>query len=248
MKKFILSFTVAIMALGMVQVQAQQITKLLGKTTGSFVDLTTDSLRGPSVISSTGVTLAFEFTNGNTPLNEGDTIYFNGDIAGDMLSDDTIKSGIGQGGLAAGEKIELTVVFNTSMGNFQNAISDVNDSVKKFPFSATVYRTSQFAVNHTVSTMVYYVKQAPITTTPAISETEIQTVKLYPNPVSSILNIANLKNTKVEIFNVVGQRIVNLENVNGEQTVDMSEYPNGIYFVKIQSGKAVRTEKIKLVK
>jgi len=250
MKKFILSFTVAIMAFGMVQVQAQQITKLLGKTSfqqaGPFVNLKTDTLRGTRKFDEIGITFGLEFTNGNTPLNAGDTIFYNGYIAGEGLAPTDTAMSILTQGLPANEPIELTIVVGTTMGHFGGVIS-TQDSLSWLTFTATVFRTSQFVVNKTESTTLYYIEQAP-PPKPAISETEIQAVKLYPNPVSSVLNIANLKNTKVEIFNVVGQRVVNLENVNGEQTVDMSEYPNGIYFVKIQSGKTVRTEKIKLVK
>ena len=249
MKKFILSFTVAIMALG--AVQAQQITKLLGKTgfqqTGPWVNLKTDTLRATSNFESIGMTFGLEFTNGNTPLNAGDTIFYNGYIAGEGLASTDTAMFILTQGLPANEPIELTIVVGTTMGHFGGVIS-TQDSLSWLTYTATVFRTSQFVVNKTENTTVYYIKRTTTTTPPAISETEIQSVKLYPNPVSSVLNIANLKNTKIEIFNVVGQRVVNLENVNGEQTVDMSEYPNGIYFVKIQSGKTVRTEKIKLVK
>jgi hypothetical protein len=52
----------------------------------------------------------------------------------------------------------------------------------------------------------------------------------------------------VEIYNIVGQQLVKYENISGDFSVDMSEYSNGIYFVRLQNGKSVRTEKIKLVK
>ena len=90
-----------------------------------------------------------------------------------------------------------------------------------------------------------YVKSQPFN---SLKESSIEKVRIFPNPVNSNLNIANLSNTKVEIFNLVGQRIISHENVSGDLHVDMTAYSNGIYFVKMQNGKSTRTEKIKLVK
>ena len=56
----------------------------------------------------------------------------------------------------------------------------------------------------------------------------------YPNPVKNVLNLSyNQEITSVEVFNMVGQKVIsnNLNVTLGQ--VDMSQLPNGIYLVKV---------------
>ena len=57
-------------------------------------------------------------------------------------------------------------------------------------------------------------------------------VKLYPNPVSSILTIENLNQSRIIIYDLQGRVVVEFE---GEKTVsvDVSGFPNGVYTVAV---------------
>jgi plastocyanin len=57
-------------------------------------------------------------------------------------------------------------------------------------------------------------------------------VKLYPNPVSSLLTIENLNQSRITIYDLQGRVVVEFE---GEQTmsVDVSGFPNGVYTVAV---------------
>lgn len=79
----------------------------------------------------------------------------------------------------------------------------------------------------------------------------------YPNPFNPTTNIEfylpEQQSVKIEIFNVVGQRVaVLVENVlqAGEHSVvwDASEMPSGIYIIQMAAGNRVLTRKITLVK
>jgi len=253
MKKFILLFAVAFTVFS--ALQAQEITKILGKTgfQPTYVNLETDTLvwqKGTSIYNLT-VNFALEYTNGETPLAAGDSIVMSFKLGSDFIShNDTMYHKL-MGDLGANETVQINFpMFTLLEGEF----SKLNDSLyRTTSLSARIFYTTKFTVpqsgkNPKTILGAYFVFRTPDTPPSAISETEMQSIKLYPNPVNSDLTIANLKDTKVEIFNVVGQRIINFENVNGNINVNMVEYPNGIYFVKMQSGKAVRTEKIKLIK
>jgi hypothetical protein len=254
MKKFILLFT--IVAIGFTSAQAQQgISKILGKVslnaTGPYFDLEKDTMKNVTAYDKLSFHFAIEYTNGNTPLEAGDTIVFDVYISG-MSNGSSITLGdsvhyVLKADLGAGDKIQMedqSLCFFPVFNNYPNAHVTIED-VTTFPVWAKVYYTSKFVVNSQKMVTATFLKTK---SNVSLNESSIEKVKLFPNPVNSNLNITNLNNTKVEIFNLVGQRILSHENVSGDLHVDMSAYSNGIYFVKMQNEKSTRTEKIKLVK
>ena len=76
-----------------------------------------------------------------------------------------------------------------------------------------------------------------------------ESVKLYPNPVRGNLKIENLNEaTDISIYNIMGQEVQKVSSAMGSVEIDMSGLSNGLYFVKMQNGKNIRTEKIQVVK
>jgi hypothetical protein len=57
-------------------------------------------------------------------------------------------------------------------------------------------------------------------------------VRIYPNPTANVINIDvhGVEYIGAEVFNIQGSQIV----VTGSNIVDLSPYPNGIYFLKIK--------------
>lgn len=71
--------------------------------------------------------------------------------------------------------------------------------------------------------------------------------KYYPNPVNDVLNISHTKNVQsIEIFNLVGQSILSKKVNSTEFQVNISNFPNGTYLVKVNSDE--QTETFKVVK
>uniref|UniRef100_UPI003752D3EF T9SS type A sorting domain-containing protein n=1 Tax=Flavobacterium sp. TaxID=239 RepID=UPI003752D3EF len=70
-------------------------------------------------------------------------------------------------------------------------------------------------------------------------------ISVYPNPANSIVNIKANSNLKsIELYDVQGRILqTKLVNVTNE-IIDISEYSNGIYFLKITSGDGVKVEQI----
>jgi uncharacterized delta-60 repeat protein len=79
-----------------------------------------------------------------------------------------------------------------------------------------------------------------------ITETNSQiSFSVYPNPSSGIFTIENLSNnSEMEIYNSLGQKIFQSEIENPKSEIDLSDQTNGIYFVKVKTGKEIFTEKI----
>jgi len=70
---------------------------------------------------------------------------------------------------------------------------------------------------------------------------------LYPNPVKDILNISSEENadiSSVEVFNILGQSVLNFKNQKTFSAVNVSELKQGIYFLQIKSSKGTITKKI----
>ena len=88
--------------------------------------------------------------------------------------------------------------------------------------------------------------ELPISTTIA---TEISNnTKLYPNPTKGILNIEGIEGSTVEIFNNLGQLVVSKTNTSNLETIDMSNFDNGTYIVRITTGDKVAVKKVNIQK
>ncbi|MFK7950948.1 MAG: zinc-dependent metalloprotease [Saprospiraceae bacterium] len=74
-----------------------------------------------------------------------------------------------------------------------------------------------------------------------------KTVALYPNPTQGILNLQTLQTGKVFVYNTLGQMVQSI-NVNNEiTTIDLTNLPNGQYFVSFISNSGERMTK-KIIK
>ena len=113
-----------------------------------------------------------------------------------------------------------------------------------------------FAVGDIISNIanIYFDFNPAITTNESLTEFVtvlsndnfvFNNLKVYPNPVTNILNINNDKIIdKIEISNVLGQTVLT-KNINTFQSkIDISNFTNGFYFVKIISAENEKILKI----
>jgi hypothetical protein len=70
-------------------------------------------------------------------------------------------------------------------------------------------------------------------------------MNIYPNPAQNFLNIELLEETsKVEIFNVIGESILTIDQVTSEiMSINTSAWSNGVYFITIHTTSGVQTAK-----
>ncbi|AWA30823.1 hypothetical protein HYN48_12445 [Flavobacterium magnum] len=67
----------------------------------------------------------------------------------------------------------------------------------------------------------------------------------YPNPVKNVLTLTNTKNiTSVEVYNMIGQRLIVKNDNSTTSKVDMSGLPNGSYVVKMTADGMTKTVKV----
>jgi hypothetical protein len=78
----------------------------------------------------------------------------------------------------------------------------------------------------------------------SIENTE-ETIFVYPNPVTDILNInSNYKVLNVKVLNYIGQAIDNINVIGIEVTINTSTYNSGIYFIQTETEKGISIQKI----
>ncbi|KGO81881.1 hypothetical protein Q763_06330 [Flavobacterium beibuense F44-8] len=71
------------------------------------------------------------------------------------------------------------------------------------------------------------------------------TFKYYPNPVSNVLNMSYTNTiTGVEVYNLVGQRVIEKSYTQNEVQLDMSQLTAGTYMVKVITVDASSTIKV----
>ena len=73
---------------------------------------------------------------------------------------------------------------------------------------------------------------------------EPKTNDIYPNPTTGSFTIELAEESNVSIFNALGQAVRRLDNVSGNQQIDLSNAPKGLYYVRIQSGSNIETTKL----
>ena len=65
------------------------------------------------------------------------------------------------------------------------------------------------------------------------------TFSIYPNPASTSITIKgeNFENEEIEIYNMLGQKVIGKNLVTNESTVDISNLANGVYMVYFMNAK-----------
>ena len=69
------------------------------------------------------------------------------------------------------------------------------------------------------------------------------TVQVYPNPASEYVNVATPRDSEVEVINFLGQVMLR-QAVSGNARLDVSDYDQGIYFVRISHQGESLTKRI----
>lgn len=143
-------------------------------------------------------------------------------------------------------------------------ISDTREKLQKYQFcwvpkenevSDIPYTLSMLACENNdpinaVSLNIYSIlvkaraENAP-TTGQANTETLVDFIKIYPNPVSNFLFIKTSFNQpyKLEIVNSLGQMVMMKSLSQNQETITISDLPNGIYSVIAKRGNDILVQK-----
>lgn len=76
-----------------------------------------------------------------------------------------------------------------------------------------------------------------------VTDAALEGVAIYPNPATSVLNIRNAEAASIVVFDILGKKLIQMDNISLDQEIDVASLQTGTYLVKITNGAAVKTEK-----
>lgn len=110
----------------------------------------------------------------------------------------------------------------------------------------TVALTATYGTSQVTATKAAYVSVQSVGVNTVAEFTKI--IKIYPNPAKEIIFIqadVNIQDAKIDLINVLGKNTnapIEFEG-NSKASINISNLPKGIYFVKIDDGKQVNVTK-----
>ena len=81
-----------------------------------------------------------------------------------------------------------------------------------------------------------------------LENNDFTSIEVFPNPVSSVLNISKAQNATIEIYNILGQVMTIKTNASNLETIDVSGYAAGPYMAKISNAGVTTTKKFVVIK
>jgi hypothetical protein len=80
----------------------------------------------------------------------------------------------------------------------------------------------------------------PSATNTGIKEDQAAAIKVFPSPASAKLNMNfPQKPQAVKVLDIAGREVHNQSNAEAANAIDVSQYPNGTYFLQIEQEKSV---------
>ena len=139
--------------------------------------------------------------------------------------------------------------YSGTSGSIPTSVTDGTSYSKTYTYLVTFtqnvnnFHLVGFVVDQTSGKVLNSIQNYAFT---GISETQYPSCKLYPNPTKGVITIDGLMNkSKITVTNIFGETVKYFENVH---TLDLSNFANGVYFVKIDSDNHIVTKKIILNK
>ncbi|SDG56196.1 GEVED domain-containing protein [Epilithonimonas hungarica] len=166
---------------------------------------------------------AFIDWNQNGTLDNENEIYRIGFVKGSTGMDTQVA------------ELDIKVPDNAMVGNTRMRLLKVNS-----PSTFAMFWPTGACGNYNYGQIEDYtlnVKEALAT-----SETSLNKVQFYPNPVKDVLTVSSSKKVNsVSVYNTAGQLIKTVQNTN---TIDMSKLSAGVYVVKTDVEGKTETSKV----
>lgn len=81
----------------------------------------------------------------------------------------------------------------------------------------------------------------------SVAESTLQKLLVYPNPANDFVNISGLpQNTSVIIYNIAGKAVYSKASTKDQTTINLSNFANGTYFVRLATEAEIVTKKISI--
>ncbi len=115
------------------------------------------------------------------------------------------------------------------------------------PSVSTTYSIIGSSATGCTNTAVFSQSVMICTAIAKINSTELETVNVYPNPSTGILNVeivAANEAVNIQMTNTLGQIVLDEKTKNNKSSYNISHLPNGIYFITLNQIKSTKNLKI----
>lgn len=130
--------------------------------------------------------------------------------------------------------LDITDAFDYSTGNYEWVESGALDitqyaETNESFYIAFVYTCTSEAAS---SWEIDYVKVTGVVQL-SVGENEAVSFNLYPNPANDNINIVADRDAKVQIIDMTGRMVMEINVVEGENAISVTDLESGVYFVKM---------------
>ena len=145
----------------------------------------------------------------------------------------------------------LTVSPSTLTSNMNNASYQWMDCSTNLPLTSQISQSfsptasGSYAVEVTVGSCTELSSCVDFTSLDS-NTFKLNTIKIYPNPVSSTLNIEHSLNDdlRLELFSIEGKKVLEQVLTQKLTKLNMSQFSQGAYFIRITQNEKVFSQKI----
>ena len=143
--------------------------------------------------------------------------------------------------------MEISEEFNFSAGNFaweESGIASLDlysatNLYIAFKYTSDTDGAGKWEVDNLLLTGIM---------SDGVSDQELVSLNVYPNPSNGIYQIENTqaKDFEISVFNLLGEQLMETVNTKDNYTLDISDLDNGVYFLQVISNNQKKT--ISLIK
>ncbi|MBI4648818.1 MAG: T9SS type A sorting domain-containing protein, partial [Bacteroidia bacterium] len=204
--------------------------KSIGSTSMDFgISIAVDSIGNCYITGFFRVTTDFDPGTGTvnlTSIGNWDIFFAKYDANGNYLWAKNIGSSYGDGGYS----IAVDDTGNIYLTGYFQSTADFNPGAGTANLTSVGYKDIFFA-KYGQSAM-------------GINENIIvESINIYPNPANNNIVFEGLQEGKIELINLQGQVIRNIEITETKTSIDLSKLSSGIYLIKLSTGKSIITKK-----
>ena len=135
---------------------------------------------------------------------------------------------------------DITYLFEFSGGNFNWVESGLREITSEIAGFGGAFRFAFVYTSTDEQSASWEVDDVTIlTTVEAIDEYQAVRFDVYPNPANDVVRINVECDAMVQIMDLAGRMVMNVNVIAGENTINVEGLNSGVYFVKI-NGSAVK--------
>ena len=142
------------------------------------------------------------------------------------------------------DKIALSVKANSDNSILEASIS--NDELTLSPTGNSTGETEIVIQGESDGMAVTDTFTVTVTSSTGINATDNLSVKVYPNPTNGQIFIQSYseETLQVAVYSVSGKIVHQQSEYSSEESIDISNYPDGVYIIRVHNNEEVVTRKI----